>query len=124
MKGCVPLKKKWIFLCFLLLLLTGCSGGTKKLRFGTAGIGGVYHAFADTFANILNTETDDFQTEVKTTAGSAANLGCCQMAISSWRLSRQIFFRMPGTVRGALLAERLARAMAQWQLSTQRPVRS
>ena len=61
MKGCVPLKKKWMFLCFILLLLTGCSGGAKKLRFGTAGIGGVYHAFADTFANILNTETDDFQ---------------------------------------------------------------
>ena len=42
--------------------------------------------FADTFANILNTETDDFQTEVKTTAGSAANLrllseGYIQLAV-------------------------------------------
>ena len=49
------MKKKWIFLCVMLLLLTGCSAGTKKLRFGAAGLGGVYHIFADTFANVLST---------------------------------------------------------------------
>ena len=45
----------------MLLLLTGCSAGTKKLRFGAAGLGGVYHIFADTFANVLSTENNDFQ---------------------------------------------------------------
>ena len=82
------MKKKWIFLCVMLLLLTGCSAGTKKLRFGAAGLGGVYHIFADTFANVLSTENNDFQIDVKTTAGSAANLrllseGYIQLAVRS-----------------------------------------
>ena len=71
----------------MLLLLTGCSAGTKKLRFGAAGLGGVYHIFADTFANVLSTENNDFQIDVKTTAGSAANLrllseGYIQLAVA------------------------------------------
>ncbi len=81
------MKKKWIFLCVMFLLLTGCSAGTKKLRFGAAGLGGVYHIFADTFANVLSTENNDFQIDVKTTAGSAANLrllseGYIQLAVA------------------------------------------
>ena len=71
----------------MFLLLTGCSAGTKKLRFGAAGLGGVYHIFADTFANVLSTENNDFQIDVKTTAGSAANLrllseGYIQLAVA------------------------------------------
>ena len=56
-------------------LLTGCSGAASlgKLRFGVAGEGGVYHALGQAYAALEN-ETSNGQVEVKTTAGSAANL--------------------------------------------------
>lgn len=61
-------------LVMLSLVLTGCEGGTKKLKIGAAGLGGGYHEFCDTLANIMNTEDSKLKLEVKTTAGSAANL--------------------------------------------------
>lgn len=56
------------------VLLTGCSGKTlKRLRLGVAGEGGVYYAFGQGYAALEN-ETDNGRIEVRTTAGSAANL--------------------------------------------------
>lgn len=57
------------------LLLTGCASqeAAKRLRFGVAGEGGVYHAFGEAYAALEN-ETDNGTVELKTTAGSAANL--------------------------------------------------
>ena len=57
------------------LVLTGCaeSKTAKRLRFGVAGEGGVYHAFGEVFAALEN-DTTNGTVELKTTAGSAANL--------------------------------------------------
>ena len=74
------MKKKWTaaLLAGILLaavLLSGCSQAktVKRLRFGTAGEGGVYREFGERFAALEN-ETDNGTVELKTTAGSAANL--------------------------------------------------
>lgn len=58
----------------LLLSLTGCSSGGNKIKIGAAGLGGGYHEFGDALANIMNTDDSKYELEVKTTAGSAANL--------------------------------------------------
>ena len=50
--------------------LAGCS---QKLKFGTAGIGGNYHAFGEKFAEIAK-EKAGMEIDVRETAGSAANL--------------------------------------------------
>ena len=60
----------------LILALTGCIAAgcgtiTDRIRFGAAGLGGMYHAFADTFSDIAQSD-EDYKMEVKTTAGSAA----------------------------------------------------
>lgn len=74
------MKKKWtaFFLAGVLLtalLLSGCSSAetVRRLRFGAAGEGGVYREFGERFAALEN-ETDNGTVELKTTAGSAANL--------------------------------------------------
>ena len=74
------MKRKWIAAllagCMLVaLLLTGCSAAetVKRLRFGVAGEGGVYHNFGEQFAALEN-ETSNGTIELRTTAGSAANL--------------------------------------------------
>lgn len=74
------MKRKWIAAllagCMLAaLLLTGCSTAetVKRLRFGVAGEGGVYHNFGEQFAALEN-ETSNGTIELRTTAGSAANL--------------------------------------------------
>ena len=74
------MKRKWIAAllagCMLAaLLLTGCSAAetVKRLRFGVAGEGGVYHNFGEKFAALEN-ETSNGTIELRTTAGSAANL--------------------------------------------------
>ena len=74
------MKQKWIaaVLTGILLaavLLSGCSSAetVRRLRFGTAGEGGVYREFGERFAALEN-ETDNGTVELKTTAGSAANL--------------------------------------------------
>ena len=57
------------------LVLTGCSSAktAKRLRLGVAGEGGVYHAFGELYAALEN-ESGSGTVELKTTAGSAANL--------------------------------------------------
>ena len=74
------MKQKWIAAllagCLLAaLVLTGCTGAktASRLRFGVAGEGGIYREFGERFAALEN-ETDNGQVELKTTAGSAANL--------------------------------------------------
>lgn len=54
--------------------VSGCSGYQKTIRFGAADIGGIYYTFANTFTGLASSEDDTYQFEVKTTAGSAANL--------------------------------------------------
>lgn len=68
------MKKKLIFLCALLLMLTGCSAKSEKVKIGAAGLGGTYRVFCDTFADIASEGEESPVLEVKTTAGSAANL--------------------------------------------------
>ena len=74
------MKRKWIAALLAggllaALLLTGCSAAetVKRLRFGVAGEGGVYYVFGEQFAALEN-ETSNGTLELKTTAGSAANL--------------------------------------------------
>ena len=59
---------------------------TRKIKFGAAGLGGTYRVFGDTFANLVTSKNKKYSMEVKTTAGSAANIrllsdGYIQMAI-------------------------------------------
>lgn len=56
------------------LLLTGCSKTQSKIRFGAAGLGGVYNAFAASYTQLAADALSEQTFEVKTTAGSAANL--------------------------------------------------
>lgn len=70
-------KRAWTALLLAAaMLLAGCSGGNAslgRLRFGVAGDGGVYRVFGQSYTALEN-ETSNGQVELKTTAGSAANL--------------------------------------------------
>ena len=68
------MKKKLLLLGTVLLMLTGCSAKNDKIKIGAAGLGGTYRVFCDTFADIASEGEDNPVLEVKTTAGSAANL--------------------------------------------------
>ena len=63
-----------LLLCLALLFVSGCCGCQKTIVFGAADIGGIYYTFANTFTGLASSEDDTYQFEVKTTAGSAANL--------------------------------------------------
>lgn len=68
-------KKLAVILSVLLVLaLAGCGSSFDRIRFGAAALGGGYHALGDTIANLVNTDDSKYELEVKTTAGSAANL--------------------------------------------------
>lgn len=58
----------------MVLLLAGCGGSSSQVRFGAAGLGGVYQSFASAYTQLAGEELSDLTFEVKTTAGSAANL--------------------------------------------------
>ena len=58
---------------FLLTALTAC-GQKDKLRIGTAGEGGNYNSLGHALSDTLGGEPYKISTEVKTTAGSAANI--------------------------------------------------
>ena len=58
----------------LVLLMCACSSKDSSIRFGTAGIGGNYHSFAQAFAQTLHSDHEDMNVVVKVTEGSAANL--------------------------------------------------
>ncbi len=66
-------KKLYILISLSILLLAGCGIQSETIRFGAAGIGGMYYSFATTFAGLAEQDSDD-TFEVKSTAGSAANL--------------------------------------------------
>lgn len=67
-------KKICLLLCLCLLFITGCSQIGSSIRFGAADVGGMYYPFASAFTGLVTKDNADYQFEVKTTAGSAANL--------------------------------------------------
>ena len=72
-----------LFITVLILAFYGRSD--RAMRFGTAGIGGVYYNFGQEFGDFLSAE--GLKIDVKETAGSAANLrllsgGFIQIAIA------------------------------------------
>lgn len=68
------MKKKLFLVGTLILALTGCSVKSDKIRFGAAALGGTYREFAESFAEIVEDTNENYAMEVKTTAGSAANI--------------------------------------------------
>ena len=89
------LKKKLMVLCAVAIMistcLTGCKMNSGKIRFGSAGIG-------DTFANLISSKSKKYNIEVKTTAGSAANLRLLskdyiQMAVAQMDLINDAYNR-------------------------------
>ena len=76
---------------------SGCGSASDRIRFGAAGLGGMYHAFADTFTDIVKSENEDYKMEVKTTAGSTANLRLLsedyvQLAIAQADLTNDAYY--------------------------------
>ena len=113
------MKRKWIAAllagCMLAaLLLTGCSAAetVKRLRFGVAGEGGVYHNFGEQFAALEN-ETSNGTIELRTTAGSAANLRHSPANTCSWPLRRPTSHRTPATRPAFLQRRRISAASAR-----------
>lgn len=58
----------------VIVIMTGCGGTGKNIRFGAADIGGVYYSYASTFSQLAHEAMTDYTFETKTTAGSVANL--------------------------------------------------
>ena len=56
------------------LMLMGCGSNAGRIRFGAAGLGGMYQAFGDAFAKLAEEGEGTDPMEVRTTAGSAANI--------------------------------------------------
>ena len=56
------------------LILMGCGSSAGRIRFGAAGLGGMYQAFGDAFAKLAEEAEGTDPVEVRTTAGSAANI--------------------------------------------------
>ena len=63
-----------VLMSCMLLVMSGCGGHSKNIRFGAADIGGMYYSFASTFTQLADKEIDGYTFETKTTAGSVANL--------------------------------------------------
>lgn len=55
------------------LFLCGCGIKKERIIIGTAGEGGVYYTFGNSFANVMS-PNEMYEFDVKETAGSAANL--------------------------------------------------
>lgn len=55
-------------------MITSCSSINGKIRFGTAGSGGIYSDFGNAFATVASNEYSDLSFDVKNTAGSTANI--------------------------------------------------
>lgn len=70
------MKKKLYTITSLLLalIIIGCNIGTKTIKLGAAGLGGMYYSFASAFTELASTENEDYNFEVKSTAGSTANI--------------------------------------------------
>ena len=68
---------KLLLLLPLILLTVGCGGGDNKqaaTRLGTGGTGGMYYAYGNALAKMIQEDSKGYALEVKTTAGSAANI--------------------------------------------------
>ncbi|MBR1804830.1 MAG: TAXI family TRAP transporter solute-binding subunit [Selenomonadaceae bacterium] len=67
---------KILLLLPIIALCFGCGSDTanKNLRFGTGGTGGMYYAYGTELAKMISTDGKTRSLDVKTTAGSAANL--------------------------------------------------
>ena len=96
------MKKRWFALCMCIVMLAGiltsCGTNTGKIKIGAAGLGGTYRVFGDTFANLVTSKNKKYKMEVKTTAGSAANLrllsdGYIQMAVAQTDLTNDAYER-------------------------------
>ena len=72
------MKKILIILSLIILpLITGCGGeqsAKHDTRLGTGGTGGMYYAYGTELAKLLQADGKGCTLDVKTTAGSAANL--------------------------------------------------
>ena len=68
------MKKRLLLVGTLILALAGCSVKSDKIRFGAAALGGTYREFAESFSEIVGDANENYEMEVKTTAGSAANI--------------------------------------------------
>lgn len=96
------MKKKILGIGAAVLILSaavfaGCGLTGTRIRFGAAGLGGTYHVFADTFAGLITAGKEKCTVEVKTTAGSAANLrllsdGYIQMAVAQNDLTNDAYY--------------------------------
>ncbi len=96
------MKKKILALFSVLLLLTGCSLMQQRIRLGTGDVGGTYYQFGNALSALSSLSSFSF--EVKSTAGSAANLrllseGYLQLAISQTDLMQDAYFGT-GTFEG------------------------
>lgn len=98
------MKKQFLIFALAATLLAGCSNTSGKINFGTAGVGGTYHSFGQAFANTVTASSPQYTFEVKTTAGSAANLrllseNYIQMAVAQTDLANDAYFGK-GTFEG------------------------
>ncbi len=95
-------KNQWKYFSFpqqidAAAVFAGCGLTGTRIRFGAAGLGGTYHVFADTFAGLITAGKEKCTVEVKTTAGSAANLrllsdGYIQMAVAQNDLTNDAYY--------------------------------
>ena len=69
---------KLLLLLPIIALCIGCGGGENSanngIRFGTGGTGGMYYAYGTELAKMIQADGNGHALDVKTTAGSAANL--------------------------------------------------
>lgn len=91
------MRNRLIIFFIMIFALTGCSADSSSIRFGAAGIGGAYHVFSDIFAGVVSEADNGYDMQVKTTAGSAANLrllskGYLQMAIAQNDMTNDAYY--------------------------------
>ena len=69
---------KLLLLLPIIALCFGCGGNSTTndaaIRFGTGGVGGMYYSYGAELAKLIQAEGKSTPLDVKTTAGSAANL--------------------------------------------------
>lgn len=85
-----------IVLSFILLLCAGCSSDSS-LKLGAAEVGGMYAEFANVLAQVAEKEDVNVQLNVKSTAGSLANVrllseGYLQLGISQEDLVNAAYY--------------------------------
>lgn len=86
-----------IILSLVTITLTGCGNDNGTIRFGAAGLGGMYYSFSTAFTELATKENDKLKFDVKTTAGSAANIrllskGYIDMGISQMDLIDDAYY--------------------------------